>query len=208
MMKNRQLCIFLLTIIHVTPAYAEVFKCIAPTGKTVYQPTPCAHASIKQRVLEVETMTDEEMAAAKQKLRNWQDQQVAEDAAKAQTERERRLARERQESLELQRRSVMAQEQQAIEAQRQNQLRQGIGFPGRPCPGSMWGGQYDWDHHYRPDDCYPSSQRLYPQTNQQWSPPYNRPRHHPHQSPMLLPPPKSQEKQERRWSGRPIGPQP
>lgn len=204
-MKNRQLCIFLLTAFNINPAYAEVFKCIATTGKTVYQPTPCAPTSAKQRLLEVETMTDEERAVAKQKLRNWQDQQAAEDAAKAQAERERRLAWERQESLELQRRSVMAQEQQAIEAQRQNQLRQGIGFPGRPCSSSMWG-QYDWDHHYRPDDCYPGSRRFYPQSSEQWPPSYHRPRHHPHQPPMLLPPPKPQEKQERRWSGRPIGP--
>jgi hypothetical protein len=205
MMKNIQLCIFLLTAFNINPAYAEVFKCIATTGKIVYQPTPCAPTSAKQRLLEVETMTDEERAVAKQKLQNWQDQQAAEDAAKAQAERERRLAWERQESLELQRRSVMAQEQQAIEAQRQNQLRQGIGFPGRPCSGVMWG-QYEWDRHYRLDDCYAGSRRFYPQTNQPWPPPYHRPRHHSHQPPMLLPSPKPQEKQERRWSGKPIGP--
>ncbi|MEQ1486097.1 DUF4124 domain-containing protein [Methyloglobulus sp.] len=101
---------------------AEVFKCKNATGKTIYQSEPCASGATQQGVIKVKEMTPQEVEDSKARLKSWQEQQAADDAAKQEAEKQQQAELEKQESLELQRRSVIAQEQQAIAAQqRQNQ---------------------------------------------------------------------------------------
>jgi hypothetical protein len=101
---------------------AEVFKCKNATGKIIYQSEPCVSGATQQGVIKVKEMTPQEVEDSKARLKSWQEQQAADDAAKQEAERQRQAELDRQQSLELQRRSVIAQEQQAIAAQQsQNQ---------------------------------------------------------------------------------------
>lgn len=148
-------------------ANAEVFKCKQVSGKIIYQPTPCPSEATPQGVIKVKKMAPEEAEAAKARLKAWQEEQAASDAAKKEAEKQRQAELERQESLELQRRSVIAQEQQAIaEQQRQQQLN-------RPILVAPYGfNRHYWGHGYHhPHD--------------QWEPPMS-PSLPPSPSPGLL----------------------
>ncbi|WP_411727083.1 DUF4124 domain-containing protein [Methyloglobulus sp.] len=122
-------------------ANAEVFKCKQVSGKISYQPTPCTSEATPQGVIKVKKMASEEAEAAKARLKAWQEEQAASDAAKKEAEKQRQAELEKQESLELQRRSVIAQEQQAIaEQRRQQQLN-------RPIYVAPYFNRY-WDYGY------------------------------------------------------------
>lgn len=110
-------------------ANAEVFKCKQVSGKIIYQSTPCPSEATPQGVIKVKKMAPEETEAAKVKLKVWQEEQAAYDAAKIAADRQRQFELERQESLALQRRSVMAQEQQVIAAQQRLYQGGGAYFP-------------------------------------------------------------------------------
>ncbi len=93
----------LLLLTLVSQAEAGIFKCQSASGKTVYQPEPCAKTA-KQSVVDVKEMTPEETALAKEKLRLWQERQAAEEASKAAEEQKRQEALQKQQAQDLQQR--------------------------------------------------------------------------------------------------------
>lgn len=110
-------------------ANADVFKCKDATGKIIYQPASCSSEAATQGVIKVKEIEPQRTEEAKAKLKVWQDEQAANDAAKLEAEKQRQAELEKQESLALQRRSVIAQEQQAIAAQQRQNQGGGAYFP-------------------------------------------------------------------------------
>jgi hypothetical protein len=107
---------------------AEVFKCIAATGKTIYQAKPCL-TSGKEKQLEIKTDPKTE-TEAKAKLEAIELQLDAKKAEQLENEKAEAIQRHRLEELDALKRSANAQQQQALTAQRQaeamenqNQLR-------------------------------------------------------------------------------------
>jgi hypothetical protein len=191
---NRQHIAFVVLVSINLAVHAEVFKCQSKSGKTVYQSVPCEGFAQKQRILNVEQMTPEQRESAKAKLRDWQNQQAAEESAKAAAEKERRLEREREEALNLQRRSVIAQEQQAREAaQRQNQYRPGFGYMPYYPYYQPWQDDYRYphtpDHHDRHHDRIPPSSPQFnpPNNSPQFNPPNRSPEFNPPNRPQFNP---------------------
>ncbi|MBM4208306.1 MAG: DUF4124 domain-containing protein [Gammaproteobacteria bacterium] len=144
--------IFLMVLMASFSTQADVFKCKLTTGKIVYQSSPCAKTSKELGVVKVKKLSLEEEEAAKTRLKAWQEQQAAEEAAKAEADKARRAELMQQESLELQRRSVQAQEQAAVNAQQNQNV--GGGFAG-PRYGYGYGGRYWHPHDYPPNPAYP-----------------------------------------------------
>jgi hypothetical protein len=189
-MKHMNHIAILLSVLSLSvTANAEVFKCKQVSGKIIYQPTPCPSGATHQGVIKVKEMTPEETEEAKVRLKAWQEEQAANDAAKKEAEKQRQAELEKQESLELQRRSVIAQEQQAIaEQQRQNQGGGGIimppyGFNGRYWTNRPYPPDGTWQPHHLPHDRWEPPMSSPPSPKPLHGPPFpnpHKPVTHPH----------------------------
>jgi len=98
--------------------HAEVYKCKLASGKITYQSTPCP-VSENQKVIEIKKQSPEEILEAQKRLKAWQTQQEAEEAAKIKAAKELHEEKVRQENIDALERNTIAQQQQAIAAQRQ-----------------------------------------------------------------------------------------
>lgn len=105
-------------------AYAEIYKCEDTSGVITYQPEPCPINKKPKGVVQLKKITPEEAEAAKAKLKAWQDQQAADEAARLKALKEQDEDIDRHQSLEYQRRTAAAQEKQAIEAERQRRIQE------------------------------------------------------------------------------------
>jgi hypothetical protein len=85
----------------------------------VYQPTPCSSAAVSQGKVEIKQLSSHELEEAQNKLKAWQAQQAANDAAKIKADKELQEEMDRQETINALNRNAIAQQQQAIAAQRQ-----------------------------------------------------------------------------------------
>jgi len=117
-MKKVILIIFLLPAV-TTSAQAEVFKCKLASGKIAYQQTPCPSAAVSQKIVDIKKPDPEEIEDAEKKLKIWQAEQAAEDAAKIKAAKEEQEELDRQETINALNRNAIAQQQQALAAQRQ-----------------------------------------------------------------------------------------
>lgn len=113
------LFLIFLTAVIMSPAAAEVIKCRLPSGKTVYQSTPCSSAAISQKIVDIKTPNPDQVEEAQTKLKTWQAQQAAEEAEKIKAAKEQQQELDRQQTIDALNRNAIAQQQQAIAAQRQ-----------------------------------------------------------------------------------------
>lgn len=99
------------------PAHAEIFKCKDASGKINYQSLPCSSATTTQGVIKVKELDPQADKKAEEKLKAWEEEHAAKEAAEMEEAKQRQIELDRKESLEIQRRAAIAQEQQAIAAQ-------------------------------------------------------------------------------------------
>ena len=112
--------IILILLIQVTsPAFSDVIKCKLASGKIEYQSTPCSSTAVSQAKVEIKKMDPLQVEEAKNKLKAWQAEQAANEAAKIKADKELQEERNRQETINALNRNAIAQQQQAIAAQRQ-----------------------------------------------------------------------------------------
>ncbi|WP_340124031.1 DUF4124 domain-containing protein [Methylobacter svalbardensis] len=98
-------------------AQAEVFKCQLPSGKTVYQSTPCKSA-VKQQAIEIEKSDPRKVAEREAKLKTWKEDFAKREQARIKAEQERQAELDRKAAVEALKKSEGYQKQQAYEAKR------------------------------------------------------------------------------------------
>lgn len=118
MKKHIPITFLVLTMIAM-PVTAEVIKCKLATGKIVYQQTPCPSAAVSQKIVDIKKPDPLEIEEAEKKLKAWQIEQAADEAAKIKAAKEEQEELDRQETINALNRNAIAQQQQAIAAQRQ-----------------------------------------------------------------------------------------
>jgi hypothetical protein len=117
-MKKIIAMIFLFMIIS-PPALSEVIKCKLASGKVVYQSTPCSSSAISHGKVDIQPLDPIKDEEARRKLKAWQAEQAANEAAKIKASKELQEELDRQETINALNRNAIAQQQQAIAAQRQ-----------------------------------------------------------------------------------------
>jgi hypothetical protein len=116
-MKKIIVMIFLITIS--SPAVSDIIKCKLSSGKVVYQSTPCSGAAVSQGKVDIKPPDPIKEQEAERKLKAWQAEQAANEAAKIKAAKELQEELDRQETINALNRNAIAQQQQAIAAQRQ-----------------------------------------------------------------------------------------
>ncbi|WP_431065095.1 DUF4124 domain-containing protein [Methylotuvimicrobium sp.] len=110
---------FLLLLIAISPTVdADVFKCIASSGKITYQGKPCS-SDAQQEKVPIEPTDPRQLAEAERRLAIWQMERDKQKAERLEAERMQRKERNRTEAVEALKRSAEAQRQQAIAELRQ-----------------------------------------------------------------------------------------
>lgn len=99
-------------------AHAEVFKCLLPEGKTVYQPKPCAETTSRQTLIKIEKPDPAKIAEAQARLKAWEAEVALKEAAEAQARIEQQKALDRQAAIEAINRNAKAQQELTNEAKR------------------------------------------------------------------------------------------
>lgn len=117
-MKKIIAMIFLLMTIS-SPAVSEIIKCKLASGKVVYQSTPCSSSAVSQGKVDIKPVDPIKEEEAQRKLKAWQAEQAANEAAKIKAAKELQVELDRQETINALNRNAIAQQQQAIAAQRQ-----------------------------------------------------------------------------------------
>ena len=117
MKKNIAMLFLMITM--ASPAFSEVIKCELASGKIVYQSTPCSSNAVSQDKVEIKQLDPRQLEEAQNKLKVWQAEQAANEAAKIKADKELQEERDRQETINALNRNAIAQQQQAIAAQRQ-----------------------------------------------------------------------------------------
>lgn len=118
MKKHIPITVLVFTMIAL-PASAEVIKCKLASGKIVYQQTPCPSAAVSQKIIDIKKPDPGEIEEAEKKLKIWQAEQAADEAAKIKAAKEEQEELDRQSTINALNRNAIAQQQQAIAAQRQ-----------------------------------------------------------------------------------------
>jgi len=117
-MKNKIL-ILLILIAMVSVALSEVIKCKLASGNIVYQSTPCSSSAVSQNKVDIKKLTPHELEEAQNKLKAWEAQQAADEAARIKAAKELQEEIDRRDTIDALNRNAIAAEQQAIAAQRQ-----------------------------------------------------------------------------------------
>lgn len=128
--------------------HAEVFKCVV-NDKTVYQPTPCPAAAVKQAEIVIEKPDPAKEAEAEAKLKAWQEDFARRESEDRKAQKERQAELDRQAEIDALNRSARAQEELA-EAAQQQQTINNHPYGGYPYPHyNGWGfGGYQRPHGY------------------------------------------------------------
>ncbi|CCE24576.1 DUF4124 domain-containing protein [Methylotuvimicrobium alcaliphilum] len=110
---------FLLLLIAISPSVdADVFKCIASSGKITYQGRPCS-SDAQQEKVPIEPTDPRQLAEAERRLAIWQMERDKQKAERLEAERMQRQEQHRIEAVEALKRSAEAQRQQALAELRQ-----------------------------------------------------------------------------------------
>jgi hypothetical protein len=126
------------------PAHAEIFKCKDASGKINYQSLPCPSTTKSQGVVKVKELDPQTAKEAEEKLKAWEEEHAAKEAAEMEEAKQRQIELDRKESLAIQRRAAIAQEQQAIAAQ------QRLEQENRVIVAPLYN-QYPWGNNYYPN---------------------------------------------------------
>ncbi|MDO9106064.1 MAG: hypothetical protein Q7U57_14005 [Methylovulum sp.] len=100
------------------PAQADVVKCQIPGQKTIYQNAPCPAGAVNQQAIAIQKPDPAKVAEAEAKLKTWQAELAAKEAATRKAEQERQEAADRQAAIDALNRSAKAQEELAEAAKR------------------------------------------------------------------------------------------
>jgi Skp family chaperone for outer membrane proteins len=155
---NNFLIIFLLIFLETTLSLAqaeqteEVYKCVIDY-KTIYQTEPCPTKAAKQAEIKIEKEDPAKAAEAQARLRAWEEnfsaREAAEKAAEREAQKERQAELDRQATINALNRNAQAQQELAESARQRTFNSYGnYGYPYSFYPGGIYQGGFGNPHHH------------------------------------------------------------